>query len=224
MFWECEKMLIRLEQYIVDEVKDKNMEDIDVTSWKKEFVTTFLINRIDVFNFGVFMIKYIDFYSRDIMLCFKQVTNHGEEYDVHVQELGSWSINLNDMSLQDSDTNSYEENSYINVDNVVSKEETPGFQTERMKRSSLSDKSRPPVFEHFKNPKKEPSLRLLEFICNHEGHFVLCGDLNEVYDESLVELPLGVRNFTWMNKAALDIDEEDCVKLLKNRMTSSWRT
>ena len=26
------------EQYIVDEVKDKNGEDIDVTSWKQEFV------------------------------------------------------------------------------------------------------------------------------------------------------------------------------------------
>ncbi|GJT26873.1 UDP-arabinose 4-epimerase 1-like protein, partial [Tanacetum coccineum] len=31
---ECDK-----EQYIVDEVKDKNEEDIDVSSWKQEFVT-----------------------------------------------------------------------------------------------------------------------------------------------------------------------------------------
>ncbi|PWA83228.1 cysteine proteinases superfamily protein [Artemisia annua] len=60
-----------LEQYIVDEVKDKNGEDIDVTSWKQEFVTD-LPNQQNGFDCGVFMIKYADFYSRDIGLCFKQ--------------------------------------------------------------------------------------------------------------------------------------------------------
>lgn len=60
-----------LEQYIVDEVKDKNGKDIDVTSWKQEFVTD-LPNQQNGFDCGVFMIKYADFYSRDIGLCFKQ--------------------------------------------------------------------------------------------------------------------------------------------------------
>ncbi|GKE73891.1 hypothetical protein Tco_1535932, partial [Tanacetum coccineum] len=115
-----------------------------------------------------------------------QVTIHGEEYDVHVQELGSWSINLDDMSHQDTDTKSYvdlesnkekkaesesdeeeeiqkailnikesndttndqQENSYINANNVVGKEETPEFQTERMESSNSSDGSQPPGFEH----------------------------------------------------------------------------
>ncbi|GKB05355.1 putative RNA-directed DNA polymerase, eukaryota, reverse transcriptase zinc-binding domain protein, partial [Tanacetum coccineum] len=51
--------------------------------------------------------------------------------------------------------------------------------------------------------------RLLQFMSNHEGHFVLFGDLNEVRDESLLELPLGVRNFTWMNKAGSKMSKLD---------------
>nr|XP_043606017.1 ubiquitin-like-specific protease ESD4 isoform X2 [Erigeron canadensis] len=60
-----------LANYIVDEVKDKNGKDIDVTSWKQEFVTD-LPNQENGYDCGVFMIKYADFYSRDIGLCFKQ--------------------------------------------------------------------------------------------------------------------------------------------------------
>ncbi|GJT99100.1 RNA-directed DNA polymerase, eukaryota, reverse transcriptase zinc-binding domain protein [Tanacetum coccineum] len=73
--------------------------------------------------------------------------------------------------------------------------------------------------------------RLLQFMSNHEGHFVLFGDLNEVRDESergtefhrppannfnafitdagLLELPLGGRNFTWMNKAGSKMSKLD---------------
>ncbi|KAK1408652.1 hypothetical protein QVD17_40618 [Tagetes erecta] len=60
-----------LAKYFVDEVKDKNGEDIDVTSWQQEYVTD-LPNQENGFDCGVFMIKYADFYSRDIGLCFKQ--------------------------------------------------------------------------------------------------------------------------------------------------------
>ena len=35
-----------------------------------------------------------------------QVNIHGEDYDVYVQELGSWSINLQDASPQETKTNS----------------------------------------------------------------------------------------------------------------------
>ena len=35
-----------------------------------------------------------------------QVNIHGEDYDVYVQELGSWSINLQDASPQETETNS----------------------------------------------------------------------------------------------------------------------
>ncbi|GKA87162.1 RNA-directed DNA polymerase, eukaryota, reverse transcriptase zinc-binding domain protein [Tanacetum coccineum] len=258
------------------------------------------------------------------------------------RELGSWSINLDDMSHQDSDTNSYvdlesnkekkaesesdeeeeiqkailnikesndttndqQENSYINANNVVGKEETLEFQTERMESSNSSDGSQPPgisvihklsrlievgdklgydvkgchkslhrlidrigvsmvdklrfyllTFEVPRNGENVFGLRrgrwassdnlffminiygphktadkitlwnrLLEFIRNHECHFVLFRDLNEVRDEcerygtefhrpsannfnsfindaDILELPLGGRNFTWMNKA-----------------------
>ncbi|KAI7736070.1 hypothetical protein M8C21_023687 [Ambrosia artemisiifolia] len=67
-----DKQVMRvLAKYFVDEVKDKNGEDIDVTSWQQEYVTD-LPNQENGFDCGVFMIKYADFYSRDIGLCFKQ--------------------------------------------------------------------------------------------------------------------------------------------------------
>ncbi|GJV12046.1 RNA-directed DNA polymerase, eukaryota, reverse transcriptase zinc-binding domain protein [Tanacetum coccineum] len=72
--------------------------------------------------------------------------------------------------------------------------------------------------------------RLLEFKSNHDGHYVIFGDLNEVRDESerygtefsrpaanvfksfindagIFELALGGRNFTWMNKAGTEMSK-----------------
>ncbi|KAI3713766.1 hypothetical protein L1987_72352 [Smallanthus sonchifolius] len=67
-----DKQVMRvLARYIVDEVKDKNGEDIDVTSWQQEYVTD-LPNQENGFDCGVFMIKFADFYSRGLGLCFKQ--------------------------------------------------------------------------------------------------------------------------------------------------------
>ncbi|KAL3508104.1 hypothetical protein ACH5RR_033486 [Cinchona calisaya] len=60
-----------LASYIVDEVKDKSGKEIDVSSWQQEFVAD-LPEQENGFDCGVFMIKYIDFYSRDIGLCFNQ--------------------------------------------------------------------------------------------------------------------------------------------------------
>ncbi|KAL0368230.1 UNVERIFIED_CONTAM: Ubiquitin-like-specific protease 1A [Sesamum calycinum] len=60
-----------LARYYVDEVKDKSGEDINVSSWEKEFVTN-LPDQKNGFDCGMFMIKYTDFYSRDIGLCFNQ--------------------------------------------------------------------------------------------------------------------------------------------------------
>ncbi|KAL7080917.1 hypothetical protein ACP275_14G008400 [Erythranthe tilingii] len=60
-----------LAKYYVDEVKDKNKEDVDITSWKAEFVTKHP-EQENGFDCGVFMIKYVDFYSRDVGLCFDQ--------------------------------------------------------------------------------------------------------------------------------------------------------
>ncbi|KAJ9549496.1 hypothetical protein OSB04_022039 [Centaurea solstitialis] len=66
-----EHVMSVLAKYIVDEVKDKNGKDIDVTSWKQEYVKD-LPKQENGNDCGVFMIKYADFYSRDIGLCFKQ--------------------------------------------------------------------------------------------------------------------------------------------------------
>ncbi|XP_061370552.1 ubiquitin-like-specific protease ESD4 [Gastrolobium bilobum] len=60
-----------LARYFVDEVKDKTGKDIDVSTWEKEFVED-LPEQENGFDCGVFMIKYADFYSRGLGLCFNQ--------------------------------------------------------------------------------------------------------------------------------------------------------
>lgn len=60
-----------LAKYYVDEVKGKTGQDIDVSKWEKEFVRD-LPTQENGYDCGVFMIKYIDFYSRGVGLCFKQ--------------------------------------------------------------------------------------------------------------------------------------------------------
>ncbi|KAK4265766.1 hypothetical protein QN277_026779 [Acacia crassicarpa] len=60
-----------LVRYFVDEVKDKNGTDVDVSSWEKEFVED-LPEQENGFDCGVFMIKYADFLSRGLGLCFNQ--------------------------------------------------------------------------------------------------------------------------------------------------------
>ncbi|XP_031119145.1 ubiquitin-like-specific protease ESD4 isoform X2 [Ipomoea triloba] len=60
-----------LAKYFVDEVKDKSGKLIDVSSWEQEFVED-LPEQQNGFDCGMFMIKYVDFYSRDKGLCFSQ--------------------------------------------------------------------------------------------------------------------------------------------------------
>jgi sentrin-specific protease 1 len=60
-----------LARYYVDEVKDKSGEEIDVSSWKQEYVED-IPDQENGYDCGVFMIKYADFFSRDIGVCFKQ--------------------------------------------------------------------------------------------------------------------------------------------------------
>ncbi|CAA0817499.1 Ubiquitin-like-specific protease ESD4 [Striga hermonthica] len=60
-----------LARYFVAEVKEKCGKDIDVSSWENEYVTD-LPEQANGFDCGMFMIKYADFYSRDIGLCFSQ--------------------------------------------------------------------------------------------------------------------------------------------------------
>lgn len=65
------RVLDVLSRYFADEVKDKCAKDIDISSWDKEFVED-LPEQQNGFDCGMFMIKYADFYSRDIGLCFSQ--------------------------------------------------------------------------------------------------------------------------------------------------------
>ncbi|KAF5175209.1 Ubiquitin-like-specific protease esd4 [Thalictrum thalictroides] len=65
------KVLNILARYYVDEVKDKSAKDIDVSSWKHEYVDD-LPAQENGWDCGMFMIKYADFYSRGLGLCFNQ--------------------------------------------------------------------------------------------------------------------------------------------------------
>lgn len=60
-----------LARYFVDEVKDKSGQDIDVSSWDREYVED-LPEQQNGYDCGVFMIKYADFYSRGMGLHFSQ--------------------------------------------------------------------------------------------------------------------------------------------------------
>ncbi|GKD80898.1 RNA-directed DNA polymerase, eukaryota, reverse transcriptase zinc-binding domain protein [Tanacetum coccineum] len=73
---------------------------------------------------------------------------------------------------------------------------------------------------------------MMDFIVTHEGHYIIFGDMNEVRNESkqygtvfsrleahtfnsfiddtcLVDLPLGGRSYTWMNKAGTKMSKLD---------------
>ncbi|CAH2079533.1 unnamed protein product [Thlaspi arvense] len=65
------RILNVLAKYIVDEVKDKSGKVIDVSSWDIEFVKD-LPRQQNGYDCGMFMLKYIDFYSRGLALHFSQ--------------------------------------------------------------------------------------------------------------------------------------------------------
>ncbi|KAK7264645.1 hypothetical protein RJT34_32254 [Clitoria ternatea] len=56
---------------VTDVVKDKTGKDLDVSSWEREFVED-LPKQQNGYDCGVFMIKYADFHSRNLRLCFNQ--------------------------------------------------------------------------------------------------------------------------------------------------------
>ncbi|XP_058075901.1 ubiquitin-like-specific protease ESD4 isoform X1 [Magnolia sinica] len=58
-------------RYFLDEVKEKSERDVDLRSWKQEFVRD-LPEQQNGWDCGMFMIKYADFYSRGLELCFCQ--------------------------------------------------------------------------------------------------------------------------------------------------------
>ncbi|XP_047336251.1 ubiquitin-like-specific protease ESD4 [Impatiens glandulifera] len=65
------QVLKKLAKYYVDEVKEKSGQVIDVSKWQKEFVKNHPAQE-NGYDCGMFMIKYVDFYSRDLGLSFKQ--------------------------------------------------------------------------------------------------------------------------------------------------------
>ncbi|XP_019092481.1 PREDICTED: ubiquitin-like-specific protease 1A [Camelina sativa] len=64
-------ILDALARYFVDEVIDKSEIDLDVSGWRQEFVQDLPMQR-NGYDCGMFMLKYIDFYSRGLDLCFTQ--------------------------------------------------------------------------------------------------------------------------------------------------------
>ncbi|KAJ6803591.1 putative ubiquitin-like-specific protease 1B [Iris pallida] len=60
-----------LARYFIDEVKDKNDKQIDISSWKLQTVNNLPMQK-NGFDCGMFMLKYTDFYSRGLDLHFSQ--------------------------------------------------------------------------------------------------------------------------------------------------------
>ncbi|CAN6894181.1 unnamed protein product [Brassica oleracea] len=65
------KILNVLSKYVGDEAKEKSGKDIDVSSWEMEFVEG-IPQQQNGYDCGMFMLKYIDFFSRGLGLCFSQ--------------------------------------------------------------------------------------------------------------------------------------------------------
>uniref|UniRef100_M4FAE8 Ubiquitin-like protease family profile domain-containing protein n=1 Tax=Brassica campestris TaxID=3711 RepID=M4FAE8_BRACM len=65
------KILSVLSKYLGDEAKEKSGKDIDVSSWEMEFVEG-IPQQQNGYDCGMFMLKYIDFFSRGLGLCFSQ--------------------------------------------------------------------------------------------------------------------------------------------------------
>ncbi|EOA16487.1 hypothetical protein CARUB_v10004645mg [Capsella rubella] len=64
-------ILNALAKYMNDEAKEKSGKNIDVNSWDMEFVED-LPQQKNGYDCGMFMLKYIDFFSRGFGLCFSQ--------------------------------------------------------------------------------------------------------------------------------------------------------
>ncbi|KAL1220528.1 Ubiquitin-like-specific protease ESD4 [Cardamine amara subsp. amara] len=64
-------ILNALAKYLGDEAKEKSGKNIDVSSWGMEFVED-LPQQQNGYDCGMFMLKYIDFFSRGLGLCFSQ--------------------------------------------------------------------------------------------------------------------------------------------------------
>ncbi|URE41412.1 protease [Musa troglodytarum] len=60
-----------LARYFTDEVKDKSEDQVDALSWNLEAVHDLPLQK-NGWDCGMFMLKYADFYSRDLSLCFDQ--------------------------------------------------------------------------------------------------------------------------------------------------------
>ncbi|KMZ63500.1 Sentrin-specific protease 2 [Zostera marina] len=66
------EVLTLLDRYLKDEVKDKSNMDMDSETWKQEFVHVGILQK-NTWDCGMFMLKYIDFYSRGLGLMFDQI-------------------------------------------------------------------------------------------------------------------------------------------------------
>ncbi|CAA7057549.1 unnamed protein product [Microthlaspi erraticum] len=64
-------ILNALAKYLGDEAKEKSSKNIDASSWDMEFVED-LPQQQNGYDCGMFMLKYIDFFSRGLGLCFSQ--------------------------------------------------------------------------------------------------------------------------------------------------------
>ncbi|XP_026450166.1 putative ubiquitin-like-specific protease 1B isoform X2 [Papaver somniferum] len=81
------QVLKDLARYYMEEVKDKSGEDINTNSWTLEYAYD-IPHQENKSDCGMFMIKYADFYSRGVGLCFSQLGS------IYVDEVKDKYVNL----------------------------------------------------------------------------------------------------------------------------------
>ncbi|GJT25644.1 putative RNA-directed DNA polymerase, eukaryota, reverse transcriptase zinc-binding domain protein [Tanacetum coccineum] len=119
---------------------------------------------------------------------------NGEMFDVHVHEIGTWSINITDNT---SDTSSHMDVNGLEKDDISPREQV---EEEVIKVSDTSDLSRPPGFEHVKMSSSSTSKCSANF-ARHQKKDIKADLLNSFIDSSsLIDLPIGGRYYTRMNK------------------------
>ncbi|GJS94794.1 RNA-directed DNA polymerase, eukaryota, reverse transcriptase zinc-binding domain protein [Tanacetum coccineum] len=162
---------------------------------------------------------------------------HREIFEVHVHELGTWSINITDDSIDTSShinmneiekvVDSVKENSLNdlndlnkNLNEMAHEKDHNDFKLPNVGESS--DPSQPPGFEHMKNSFSNTSKCSTSFARHHKKDIKgvsLIHELNRIIKVGttlgfdvrgcLIDLPIGGRLYTWMNKAGTKLSKLD---------------
>ncbi|GJZ24749.1 ribonuclease H-like domain-containing protein [Tanacetum coccineum] len=120
-----------------------------------------------------------------------KVDINGEEYDVHIHKLGSWSINIVDPLSSNSEIDPKVDDDYTNEEESECEGEEKVDEAAEGKKTDESDLIRPPDM----NEVQDECERYGTIFSPSEAH-----TFNLFIDRAcLLDLPMGGRIYTWMN-------------------------